>query len=142
MYMIRRAILVSALALSVSAWPAWADKGGVPNANASSNASNSNDTRSEKSSNAGQPPGHAKKALPETDPDAALVLPQVEARRAIDLSALRRAVAKVSSGRILDVTIADVAGQLVYDVTVEEADGVIRHVLLRADSGGTVGHRP
>ena len=85
------------------------------------------------------PPGQAKKdRLPDTDVDAAIVLPQVSSNAALSLAELRVAVARLSKGRLLDVEMVRIGKKWAYDVTVLEAGNVTRHVLVDAQTGRAV----
>lgn len=77
--------------------------------------------------------------LPQTNTDAELVLPEVMTEEALSLRELRSALARISSGRMLDISLGEIDGRLVYQVTVLEAGNVARHVLIDAKSGLEVG---
>lgn len=80
-----------------------------------------------------------KDMLPKTSVDAQIVLPEVMTEEALSLSEVRSALALVSNGRMLDISLGKIDGRLVYQVTVLEAGNVARHVLIDAKSGLEVG---
>jgi uncharacterized membrane protein YkoI len=135
--------LVMALVAAVGTATPAAAKNPAAASNSSGNSGNSGNA--EKSQPPGQakkdtpPPGQAKKdRLPDTDVDAAIVLPQVSSNAALSLAELRVAVARLSKGRLLDVEMVRIGKKWAYDVTVLEAGNVTRHVLVDAQTGRAV----
>ncbi len=132
--------LVMALVAAVGMATPAAAKNPAAASNSSGNSGNA-----EKSQPPGQakkdtpPPGQARKdRLPDTDVDAAIVLPQVSSNAALSLAELRVAVARLSKGRVLDVEMVRIGKKWAYDVTVLEAGNVTRHVLVDAQTGRAV----
>lgn len=135
--------LMMALVAAVGMATPAAAKNPAAASNSSGNAGNAGNA--EKSQPPGQakkdtpPPGQAKKdRLPDTDVDAAIVLPQVSSNAALSLAELRVAVARLSKGRMLDVEMVRIGKKWAYDVTVLEAGNVTRHVLVDAQTGRAV----
>ncbi len=135
--------LVMALLAAVGTATPAAARNPAAASNSSGNSGNSGNA--EKSQPPGQakkdtpPPGQARKdRLPDTDVDAAIVLPQVSSNAALSLAELRVAVARLSKGRLLDVEMVRIGKKWAYDVTVLEAGNVTRHVLVDAQTGRAV----
>lgn len=65
----------------------------------------------------------------------------VKKHQAISLEALTALVARVSTGRMLDVELVRLDGATVYEVTVLEADGRLRKLYYDPRSGALKGER-
>lgn len=116
--------------------PVLADKGGIPNANASGNAGGGGNGagNSVTAPNSRAILGRGS-VLPSTGTDIRTMLPAEAGSKALSLAEIRRAVGVISDGRILDIRLLTVDGRLVYDVTLSEAQNVVRHLYLDARSG-------
>ena len=84
-------------------------------------------------------PRGPKDVLPPTSQDAQIVLPEVMIEQALSLSEVRMALARISNGRMLDISLGQIDGRLVYQVTVLEAGNIARLILIDAKSGLEVG---
>jgi uncharacterized membrane protein YkoI len=135
---LRVTLLIGAIAFAMSLMPSLAAE---KDAASSNNGSNASAGQGSNKSESKSPPGQLKKdVLPDTDIDATRVLPQVDADAALSLVELRAAVAALSAGRVLDVTLVSINGSWVYDVTVLEEGNIALHLFVDARTGLQVEH--